>query len=73
MKQTILVVGATRMLGEPVARQLQKDGYIVRVLAQNPTAAREKLDESFEIVRGDVGDIPSLEARLRGVSACILI
>lgn len=66
MKQTILVVGATGMLGEPVARQLQKDGYIVRVLAQNPIEAKKKLGESFEIIKGDVGDISSLEKALKG-------
>lgn len=66
MKQIILVVGATGMLGEPVARQLQKDGYIVRVLAQNPTGAKKKLGESFDIIKGDVEDISSLEKALKG-------
>lgn len=66
MKQTILVVGATGMLGEPVARQLQKDGYVVRVLAQNPTEAKKKLGESFDIFKGDVEDISSLEKALKG-------
>jgi len=66
MKQTILVVGATGMLGEPVARQLQKDGYIVRVLVQNPTEAKKKLGESFDIIKGDVEDISSLEKALNG-------
>lgn len=66
MKQTILVVGATGMLGEPVARQLQKDGYIVRVLTQNPTEAKKKFGEFFEIIKGDVEDIFSLEKALKG-------
>lgn len=66
MRQTILVVGATGMLGEPVARQLQKDGYIVRVLAQNPIEAKKKLGESFDVIKGDVEDIFSLEKALNG-------
>jgi uncharacterized protein YbjT (DUF2867 family) len=66
MKQTILVVGATGMLGEPVALQLQKDGYIVRVLAQNPTEAKKKFGESFDIIKGNVEDISSLEKALKG-------
>lgn len=66
MKQTILVVGATGMLGEPVARQLQKDGYTVRVLAQNPAAAKKKLGESFEIIKGNVEDIAVMEKALDG-------
>lgn len=64
MTQTILVVGATGMLGEPVARQLHNDGYSVRVLARSPEKARTKLGDSFEFVPGDVGDPPSLEKAL---------
>ncbi len=67
MRHTILVVGATGMLGEPVARQLQKDGYFVRVLARDIERARSKLGDSFEFVRGDVLDIFSLE---RGIDGC---
>lgn len=66
MKPTILVVGATGMLGEPVARQLQKDGYAVRVLVRSPEKARAKLGDSFEIVQGDVNDPRSLENALDG-------
>ncbi len=66
MKQTILVVGATGMLGEPVARQLQKDGYAVRVLARNPGKARAKLGDSFDFFKGDVENSSSLEKALDG-------
>ena len=66
MKDTILVVGATGMLGEPVARRLQKDGYAVRVLARNPEKARAKLGDSFDFIRGDVEDASSLEKALDG-------
>lgn len=66
MKQAILIVGATGMLGEPVARQLQKDGCTVRVLTRNPEKARAKLGESFEYFKGDVGDLSSLENALDG-------
>lgn len=66
MKQTILVVGATGMLGEPVARQLQKDGYAVRVLVRNPEKARAKLGDSFDFFKGDVENPSSLEKALDG-------
>lgn len=66
MKQIILVVGATGMLGEPVARQLEKDGYAVRVLARNPEKAKAKLGDSFEFVRGDVEVPSSLEKAFEG-------
>ncbi len=66
MKQIILVVGATGMLGEPVARQLEKDGYAVRVFARNPEKAKAKLGDSFEYVRGDVEEPSSLEKAVKG-------
>lgn len=66
MKQTILVVGATGMLGEPVARQLHEDGYIVRVLSRNLEKARAKLGNSFEFFKGDVEGHSSLQKALDG-------
>lgn len=66
MKQTILVVGATGMLGEPVARQLHEDGYAVRVLSRNLEKARAKLGNSFEFFKGDVEDPSSLQKALDG-------
>ena len=66
MKDTILVVGATGMLGKPVARQLRQDGYAVRVLARNPEKARAKLGDSFDFIRGNVEDASSLEKALDG-------
>ncbi len=66
MSQTILIVGATGKLGEPVARQLLKEGYTVRVLARNPEKARTKLGQAVEIVQGDVELPASLPAALEG-------
>jgi uncharacterized protein YbjT (DUF2867 family) len=66
MKQTILVVGATGMLGEPVVRQLHEDGYTVRVLSRNLEKARAKLGNSFEFFKGDVEDPSSLQKALDG-------
>jgi uncharacterized protein YbjT (DUF2867 family) len=66
MNQKILVVGATGMLGEPVARELARQGYAVRVLARNPQKAGEKLGPGFEIVSGDVEKPETLPAALAG-------
>lgn len=66
MKKTILVVGATGMLGEPVARQLHRDGYAVRVLTRNPEKARVQLGDAFEFFRGDIENLSSLEKALDG-------
>ncbi len=62
----ILVVGGTGMLGEPVARQLQMDGFGVRILSRSPKQARAKFGANFEIYEGDVQDAVSLSHALEG-------
>lgn len=66
MDKTILVIGATGMLGEPVARCLKEDGFRVRVMTRDTNKARKMFDESFEIVIGDIMDKNSLEKQLDG-------
>jgi uncharacterized protein YbjT (DUF2867 family) len=66
MERTILVVGGTGMLGEPVARRLQADGYRVRVLTRCPDKARTRFGDTFEVVAGDVEDLASLGRALDG-------
>jgi uncharacterized protein YbjT (DUF2867 family) len=60
MERTIMVIGGTGMLGEPVARRLQADGYRVRVLTRSPDKARARFGIEFEVVAGDVEDVASL-------------
>lgn len=64
--KSILVIGGTGMLGEPVARRLAKDGYRVRVFTHTPEKARAKFGTEFEIVAGDVEDPASLEKAMQG-------
>jgi uncharacterized protein YbjT (DUF2867 family) len=66
MDQVILVVGATGMLGEPVARQLHADGYQVRLLARDPARMRTRFGAGYEVVPGDVEKPETLEAALAG-------
>lgn len=54
------------MLGEPVARQLQKDGYAVRILARNPAKAQAKFDNTMDICQGDVEQPATLTSALEG-------
>lgn len=65
--KTILVIGATGMLGKPVAKQLLKDGVHVRVLARNPQKAQQILGDGFDIHAGDVANSASLRASLKDV------
>lgn len=68
MDKTILVIGGTGMIGEPIARRLKEDGHRVRVMTRDSNKARKMFDESFEIVIGDVSDTSSLEKSLNGCS-----
>lgn len=62
----VVVLGGTGLLGRPVARRLQADGFEVRLLARNSEKARTLFGDSFEIVAGDVTDVASLERALEG-------
>lgn len=66
MKQTILVVGGTGLLGQPVARGLNDDGFRVRIMTRNAQKARAFFDDSFEVFEGDPLDAGCAEAALRG-------
>jgi uncharacterized protein YbjT (DUF2867 family) len=39
MTETVLVIGGTGQLGAPVARQLRRDRYRVRLLARTPASS----------------------------------
>lgn len=62
----ILLVGATGMLGRPVAERLRASGWQVRVLSRDPAHAGQLLGPGFEIVHGDVRRPETLAAALAG-------
>jgi uncharacterized protein YbjT (DUF2867 family) len=72
MVRTILVIGGTGMLGEPVARRLAADGWRVRILTRRPEQARRRFADPFDIVQGDVEDETALERALLGCNAAHL-
>lgn len=63
---SIVVIGGTGRLGEPVTRRLRADGYVVRVFTRSPEKARAKFGAECEIVVGDVEDQLSLDVALKG-------
>ena len=65
MPQRILVIGATGMLGKPVAQQLKANGFTVRVLARSGDRARTMLGEGYEFAKGDYEDAASLYAAMQ--------
>ena len=62
----ILVIGATGMLGRPVAERLHAEGFAVRALARSPERARALLPPGVEIVQGDVAQPETLARALDG-------
>jgi len=67
MNRRILVLGATGLLGKPVAHQLLKDGFTVRALVRDVERAKSLLDSEIEVNPGDVTDLASLE---NGMQEC---
>ena len=62
----IAMIGATGMLGIPVAIALLEAGFEVTALARNPEGARRALPSAVAIVEADVRDEESLRQGLRG-------
>jgi uncharacterized protein YbjT (DUF2867 family) len=67
--ERILVVGATGLIGRPVARQLLADGHHVSVLARDPDRARTQLGAEFEYVSGSVVDSAAVDRAVAGADA----
>lgn len=67
---TILVSGATGMVGRHVVAELVGTGQRVRALTRTPSAA--SLPDGVEVVGGDLTDPSSLEASLDGVDRMYL-
>ncbi|MGB9633155.1 MAG: SDR family oxidoreductase [Chloroflexaceae bacterium] len=65
----VLVIGATGMLGAPVAEALRSAGHSVRVMSRDPQRARARLGEAFTYIAGDVEDAASLDAALTDCDA----
>jgi uncharacterized protein YbjT (DUF2867 family) len=62
----ILVIGATGMLGRPVAERLHAEGFAVRALVRSPERARHLLPTGVDIVQGDVTQPETLARALDG-------
>ena len=70
MYKTIAVIGATGMLGLPVAKALAEAGYMVRIISRDLSKAHKLFKGSqFEFVEADLFDHKSLSAALDQVEA----
>jgi uncharacterized protein YbjT (DUF2867 family) len=66
MKEIILVIGGTGLLGQPVSSSLKEAGFQVRIMTRDLQKARKTFDDSFELVAGDPMDPGRLEEALDG-------
>lgn len=67
-ESVVLLIGATGMIGRPVTRVLAGGNQRIRVLSRDIRRAAAWLPEGIEFAAGDVQDVPSLQAAMRGVS-----
>jgi uncharacterized protein YbjT (DUF2867 family) len=63
----ILVVGATGLIGEPVARRLLAEGHHVRLLVRDAALAAPRFGLDFEFAEGSVTDSAAVDRAIRGV------
>ena len=69
MSMRVLMIGATGMLGRPVARQLASDGVAVRAMVRDVGRARSILAHDIEFVHGDLRDRESISRAIDGCDA----
>jgi uncharacterized protein YbjT (DUF2867 family) len=67
----ILVTGANGFVGRNLVRRLQKDGTAVRALVRSAAKAARLRDLGAELVDGDISNLSSLEAAMKGCAKVI--
>lgn len=68
---TILVTGSSGTVGSQVVTRLAEKGASVRALTRNPDKA--KLPAGVQAVKGDMIDVESMQAALRGIDTLFLL
>ncbi|HJS56251.1 MAG TPA: NAD(P)H-binding protein, partial [Chitinophagaceae bacterium] len=63
--QKILFIGASGMLGKPVALELLRAGFQLTLLGRD-IENLQKLFPNIPVIQGDVFDVASLEAAMTG-------
>lgn len=64
----ILVIGATGLIGAPVARRLLADGHQVRLLVRDTGRASQRLGDGFEYLEGSVTDTDAADRAVAGMN-----
>ncbi len=72
MLQNILFIGATGMLGKPVAKILVEQGFEVTAMVRNPEKAAKVLPDDIALLQGDLSDFKTIERAIVGHDAIYL-
>ena len=72
MGKKVLVIGATGLLGQSIAKQLKADGFQVCVMSRSKEKAGKIFPSGYDITEGDVLDSDSLSASLCG-KECVFV
>lgn len=72
MKKKIMVIGATGLVGNAVANQLNKDGYDVIVMSRDKEKAKACFAEEFEVLEADVLEPNTLGYAFQGVDGVFI-
>jgi UDP-glucose 4-epimerase len=67
----ILVTGATGKVGSRLTKRLAQRGDQVRALVRDPTRAADLREAGIELAEGDLLEVDSLAAAVRGVDAVV--
>jgi nucleoside-diphosphate-sugar epimerase len=67
----ILITGATGKVGSRLTKRLAQRGVEVRALVRDPTRAADLREARIELVKGDLLQVDSLAAAVRGVDAVV--
>jgi UDP-glucose 4-epimerase len=67
----ILVTGATGKVGSRLAKRLAQRGDQVRALVRDPARAKGLLEDRIELAVGDLLEVETLAAAVRGVDAVV--
>lgn len=69
MSRRILILGATGMLGLPVAQSLVRAGHQVRVLTRSREKATQLLGDEIEVVEGNARNRDDIRVAMKGCNA----
>lgn len=72
MKQKVLVIGATGLVGNAVANQLHTDGYDVVVMTRSREKAKQVYSDDFEIIEADVLSPSTIKHSFTGIDAVFI-